>query len=198
MCSYESQLLKLLGLWIVISGCNADIKVQLYEKLGNSRSVTAPASEPLQSVTSPDAIEDWAVQGSVVALAANVTSFSDISLSWDPTAHATGYTIAYASGAIAPADCSNMSNTLVQTAGNTTSIVLSGLMNNTQYSFRVCAKSGTSLSSGSVVTVSTDNGTLALSGLSASPAGKALVVLGGHCRGGGLSTFEIKVDSENW
>lgn len=68
---------------------------------------------------------------------ASSVSSQGITLNWKSAGLlATGYKIAYAQGGVAPADCS--SGTVIN-VGNVTSYSISGLGQDTQYSFRICS-----------------------------------------------------------
>lgn len=77
-------------------------------------------------------------------------------LNWQTAGHkAAGYKIAYAQGAIAPADCN--SGTVID-VGNVLTYNISSLLENTAYSFRICSyDAGMNLTAGYTTTFRTTN-----------------------------------------
>ncbi len=89
----------------------------------------------------------------VVSIQAISTSDTSINLTWDTVASVPNYRIAYQVGSTAPGNC-ELGTTI--DAGNIDNYQVTGLTAATEYSFRVCANSGTSYTNGLTASATTD------------------------------------------
>lgn len=88
-------------------------------------------------------------------LSATPSDFS-VQLSWTSGGGSTtGFVVVWATGATAPATCNAGISERVATGITASPYTVTGLVEGTQYSFRVCATDGTSISSGVTVTSTT-------------------------------------------
>lgn len=103
--------------------------VQGVDLVGNTSSWAASTSPSVYQTTPPNATSPTAV----------ADSSSQITLSWDSGGGSTAdFRISYQSGSTAPADCS-LGTTIDESLISGTSHVISGLLEESQYSFRICA-----------------------------------------------------------